>query len=251
MNTRFTSLFQAAALAVTVSVAIPAQADPVLFVLDPNQSTLTLSGAAFGLPVGAQSGHAGSLTAHWGGTISANLSGGVLTFTGGSAINALLNTAANPPFSTTPNPGTAGIDNYGVFGSGLVTGVGLVLGLNGAYRSLTLDITSGTITSGSSPAGLTLGFTSGYLDWGAIVSPNTPFGGTSTMVGVNATDTAAGLALFDGTTLTLPIQLHTLGSNRFEDWNGTLVAVIPEPSSVAFAVLGCGLLAASRRWRRQ
>ena len=106
--------------------------------------------------------------------------GGVLTFLGGGSLTASLNSPASPPFSTFPNPGSGGIDNYGVFGSGLVTGVGLVLQLNGAYRSLVFDITSGTAQNGAAlHPGSILQFTGGHLDWGAIISPSTPYGGTS------------------------------------------------------------------------
>jgi hypothetical protein len=125
-----------------------------------------------------------------------------------------------------------------------------VLQLNAAYRSLTFDITGGTATDGAAPAGMNLGFTAGHLDWGAVVSPNTPFGGTSSMVGVAGANTAATSVSFDGNTLRLPITLHTIGSNRFEDWTGTLVAVIPEPSSATLALVGFGLLLGRLRMRR-
>ncbi len=235
-----------AALTASVSLVIPAQAEQFLFVIKPNQSILTMSGAAFGLPVTAQSGNPNSLVDSWSGTILADLTAGVLTFSGGSTITASLNT---PAFSTFPNPGTGGVDNYGVFGSGLVSGVGLVLQLNGAYRSLTLDIPAGTAVNGAAASGMNLAFTAGHLDWGAVVAPSTPYGGSSSMVGVNGANTSAGLVSFDGTTLSLPIQLHTTGSNRFEDWAGTLVAVIPEPSSMALAMLGLGFVAVNRRAR--
>jgi hypothetical protein len=121
--------------------------------------------------------------------------------------------------------------------------------LNGAYRSLVLDL-SGTAANGSAPSGVNLTFTGGHLDWGAIISPSTPYGGTSSMIGVSGLDTSSSLVSFDGTTLSLPVQFHTLGSNRYEDWSGTLVAVIPEPSSIALALVGLGLFAARARGRR-
>lgn len=234
---------------VAALLALPAAvpASPVTFTVDSSQSSLTLSGAAFGLAVNPQAGHTGSLVDAWGGTITADLSGGVLTFSGGSAITALLNPSA--PFSTTPYPTVppGSVDNYGVFASGLVNGVGLVLGMNGAYRSMTLDLNGGTATDGLAPSTVNMVFTAGHLEWGAIVSPNTPFGGTSSLVNVGGLDTSAANVSFDGTTLILPVQLHTTGSNRYEDWSGVIVAVVPEPSSMALAVMGVGLLA----WRKR
>ncbi len=247
MKNPYPSLFGTAVLVAFVSMGVSSRATMYSFNVDPNLSSLTLSGAAFGLPVSAQSGHAGSLLDAWSGTIAVDYTGSTITFLGGGSLIAALNTPALPPFSTAPNPGTGGTDNYGVFGSGLVTGVGLVTGLNGAYRSLVLDLTSGTAVNGSAPSGVNLAFTAGHLDWGAIVSPNTPFGGTSSMVGVNGADTSGSLVSFDGTTLVLPVQLHTVGSNRFEDWTGQIVAVIPEPSFLSLALAGLGCFVARIR----
>ncbi|MCC6820682.1 MAG: PEP-CTERM sorting domain-containing protein [Verrucomicrobia subdivision 3 bacterium] len=227
----------ALALAAVVTLPTAARAAAVTLNVDSALSSLTMSGAAFGLNVSAQK--PGSLVDAWGGTITGDLSGGVFTFTGSSAITALLNPAN--PFSTAPYPNNGLVDNYGVHASGLVTGVGLVLSLDGAYRSLTLDITSGTAANGAAASGMNLAFTSGTLTFGAIVSPNIPYGGSSDLIGVNGANTSAGLVSWDGTTLTLPIQLHTIGSNRYEDWSGTIVAtVVPEPS--ALALLGVGLM---------
>jgi hypothetical protein len=245
MKTRLLALQGVGLTIALVFVTFSSRATPVAFYIDSSASSLTLSGEAFGLAVTEQS--VGSLADYWGGILAVDLTGGVLTFAGGSTITAALN--PSNPFSTFPNPGTGGVDNYGVFASGLVSGIGLVTQLNGAYRSLVFDITSGTAENGQAPSGMNFEFTGGHLDWGAIVSPSTPYGGTSSMVGVAALDTAVGLATFDGFTLTLPVQLHTLGSNRYEDWAGTIVAVIPEPSSVALSLVGLGLLAARARAR--
>jgi len=250
MKNPFTSLLGTAVLAALVSVGVSSRATVYSFNVNPSLSSLTLSGAAFGLSISGQSSHAGSLLDAWSGTIAVDYTGSTITFLGGGSLIASLNTPALPPFSTVPNPGTGGTDNYGVFGSGLVSGVGLVLGLNGAYRSLVLDITSGTAVNGSAPSGVNLAFTAGHLDWGAVISPSTPAGGTSSMVGVNGADTSGSLVSFDGTTLILPVQLHTIGSNRFEDWAGQIVAVIPEPSLLALALVGLGLFAARARARR-
>lgn len=250
MKNTFSSLLGTAVLGALVSVGVSSRAAVYSFNVNPSLSSLTLSGAAFGLPVSEPSGHAGSLLDAWSGTIAVDYTGGTLTFLGGGSLIASLNTPASPPFSTYPNPGTSGTDNYGVFGSGLVSGVGLVLQLNGAYRSLVLDITSGTAVNGSAPSGVNFAFTGGYLDWGAVISPSTPYGGNSSMIGVTGANTSSSLVSFDGTTLTLPVALHTLGSNRYEDWVGQIVAVIPEPSSVTLALVGLGLFVARARARR-
>ena len=225
-----------------LGLAISAQAATVTYNVIGGSSSLTMSGAAFGLPISGQAGNPSTLVDSWTGTITGNLSGGLLSLSGGSAITAVLNPLT--PFSTFPNPGTGGTDNYGGFGSGLVSGVGLVTQLNAAYRSLTLDL-NGALVNGSAPSAVNLTFTSGILDWGAIVSPSTPFGGSSSMIGVSGLNTASGLVSLStgtgyGSTLVLPVTFHTTGSNRYEDWTGTIVAVIPEPAS--WALLGAGLL---------
>lgn len=228
-----TSPLQIIALAVVAALPLVSEAAPVTYHVVSGSSTLTLSGAAFGLSVGGQGGNSATLVDSWTGTITGDLTGGLLVLTGGSAISAVLNPLA--PFSTFPNPGTSGaVDNYGVFSSGLVSGVGLVTQLNASYRSLTLDL-NGAVVNGAAPSAVSLTFTSGVLDWGAIVAPSTPFGGTSSMVGVNGLNTAAGLVTLDANTLVLPVTFHTTGSNRFEDWTGTIVAVVPEPSTLALA----------------
>ncbi len=253
-NPQFQLKLIPSALALVAVLALPTSstAVTVTYNIIGGSSSLTLSGAAFGLPISGQGGNSSALVTSWSGTITGDLTGGLLTLTGGSVITAVLNPLT--PFSTFPNPGTGGVDNYGGFSSGLVTGVGLVTQLNAAYRSLTLDI-NGAVVNGAAPSALNLAFTAGHLDWGAIVSPNTPFGGTSTMVGVGGLNTSSLLVSLSpgtgyGSTLTLPVTFHTVGANRFEDWTGTLVAVVPEPSSIALTGLALGAFAVWRRKRK-
>jgi len=173
----------------------------------------------------------------------------VLTFSGGSAITALLNPSA--PFSTSPYPivPAGSVDNYGVYASGLVSGYGSAV-VNGAYRSLTLDLTGGSAANNSAPNAVNMLFTSGHLEWGAVATIGST-GDSSSLVNVSGLDTSSALVSFDGTTLILPVTLHTTGANRVEDWTGTIVAtLVPEPSSMALTIAGLGLLAWRNRVRR-
>lgn len=235
------------AMAAIATFGTTARAVTVTFNIDPSLSSLVLSGNAFGLAYTPQT--AGSLVDRWGGTITADLTGGVLTFSGGSTITAFLN--PNSPFSTAPYAGS-GTDNYGVLAQGVVPGYGFAV-INGAYRDLTLDITAGTATDLVAPAGLTFTFTGGSkLEYGLTLngSPQLPLSGVSLLAGVNGLDTSASPVAFNGTTLLLPVQLHTTGSNRYEDYYGTIVAtLVPEPSSLA--LFGVGLLSLmGARFRR-
>ncbi len=245
-----TGIVIAAALLASV---LTSRGEQVIFHIDPDQSILTLSGTAFGLAFAAQPGHAGSLEDRWSGTITADLTSGVLTFAPGSSITALLNTPAAPPFSTFPHADVpaGSVDNYGVFAAGVINGLNVEL--NGAYRTLTLDITSGTASSGAAPSGMTLAFTAGHLEWGAVQTPSTPLqDGSSSLVGVTGANTASGLVTLtsDGV-LTLPVQFATTGANRTEQWTGVIVAAVPEPASGVLLLLAAGVFCFKRRKARQ
>jgi hypothetical protein len=225
--------------AALLCLSISSRAVPVTYYIDSGLSSLTLAGNAFGLTFTGQGGNANALKDFWSGTISGDLTGGVLTFTGGSVITANLNPLG--PFSTSPFPSVPGGDAYGPTATGLVSGYGLVT-VNAAYRNLVFDITAGSVTYAAPPTGVTFTFTGGQLDWGATTALG-PTGGTSSLVGVSGVDTSLSpVTLSPGTepgnVLILPVTVHTIGANRNEFWNGTLIAVIPEPSSLALVGLG-------------
>lgn len=215
-----------------------ANAALVSLTIDPTQSSLSLSGVAFGLPYGAQA--PGSLVTSLSGTISADLTAGVFTFSGGSAVTVDVNPLG--PFSHAPydpGTGTSSAGNYGVVGVGPVPGFGTVT-VNGVYRNLLSDIVGGTAQNGFSPAGVLMKFNAGQILFAAS-NPLPLAGGTSNVSTANSANTAAGLVTWNGTTLTLPVTFATTGSNRAEQWNGVIVANIPEPSSMALlSIVGLG-----------
>lgn len=231
MKTKVVSLLGIAA--VTLGLALPALAVPVTYYVDSSQSSLTLSGQAFGLPFAAQA--PGSLVDAFTGTITGDLNGGVLTFSGGSSIVALLNPAG--PFTTAPNV-LDGPGNYGVTANGFITGYGLAT-INGVYRNLVFDITAGTAQNGMAPSGQMLTLTSGDLDYGIFLN-NQPFqAASSSLIGKGGANTSADLVALTPTTLVLPVKISTgVYSNRQEDYLGVIVAVIPEPGVVSLGLLG-------------
>lgn len=231
------------------------------FTVDQGASYLNLSGLITyhypsatdqGLPANPQT--PGALSDQWGGAITADLTGGVLTFTGGSSIIAALNPSA--PFVGNPTH-TTGIDNYGELASGLIS-VG-TLSITGSYQGLVLDIPAGTVQNGATPVGMTLAFTGGALEYsGFAPALGGAFVGTSAMqsssgVGANTTSNLVSLTAVGSTELLImPVQFQTTGgSGRVENWSGQIVAVatVPEPSTIALALLGLGFFAAQIRCR--
>ena len=232
----------AAGIAVCAFLVLPmsSRAVNVTYYVNSSLSSLTLSGQAFGITYQPQV--SGAMVDSWSGTITGDLTGGVLTLTGGSAITAVLNPVG--PFSTAPAPYPTGGDDYGATGTGFVPGGYGVVTIMGVYRSLTFDITAGTATFGAPASGMTFSFTAGQLDWGATTALG-PTGGTSSLIGVSGANTSMTPVILSpgtspGDALMLPVKFHTTGSNRSEDWNGWIVAVIPEPS--ALTLIGFGLL---------
>ncbi|MEQ1826690.1 MAG: PEP-CTERM sorting domain-containing protein [Pirellula sp.] len=220
-----------------VIVSTKAQADIITLNVNSAQSSLSLAGNAFGLDYAQQ--NAGSLVTSLSGTMTANLTAGVLTFTGGSAISANLNPTG--PYTSAPNPIGVEAGNFGVTANGVVAGFGTVT-INGVYKNLVIDITSGTAQNGVALTGATMNFSAGALDFG-IANPAPLSVGTSNLQNVSGPNTSNSLVTFNGTTLTIPVAFRTTGSNRFEDWSGTIVATIvavPEPSSILLTFVGLG-----------
>ena len=217
-----------------------AQAVPVSFTIDPSQSFLAVGPGTSLLGVGVKAQVAGSDTDSYSGTIAADETGGVLTFSGGSAITAALNPAGPPPYMPNAHPGT---DNYGI-----VTVAATPLGvLSAALRNTALDITTGTVSDGTVPAGMNLEVLPGAF--GDI----TLFGAAGTDgAGANSTSLTASLTTAGGVeTLVLPITRITGTSAHFE-LIGMLVATraVPEPSTIVLVAVGVfGLLCAG--WRKR
>lgn len=228
-----------------------AQAELVILNVNSVASSLALSGEIGGAAPGGGIAYAeqspGSLLANWGGTIRADLTAGLFTFApGGSAITALIN--PNGPFTTAPNPIGIIPGNYGTTATGPVPAAGgATLTITGVYRDLVLDITSGTAQNGAALSGATMRFSAGALDFG--VSALAP-SGTSTLVGSNGLNTSTSLVAWDGTTLTIPVTFQTTGgTGRIENWTGTIVAAVPEPSSLVLLPL-LSLFGLRQRTRR-
>ena len=230
------------------------QAGTVILNVDATQSSLALTGGAFGLPFTQQ--NPGSLSANFGGTIQADLTGGVFTFSGSSTITGIVNPTG--PFTTFPNPIGSEPGNYGVVGTGAIPAFGIPSAtINGVYKNLVLDITAGTSQNGSASVGGMIKFTGGVLDFGAFNNTTNSAviggSGTSNLQSASTANTSASLVSWDGTTLRIPVAFQTTGGNgRVENWSGSIIAAVPEPSSIALiSLVGMvGLSYASIRSRR-
>lgn len=227
------------------------RADIVTLNVNSSLSSITLGGSAFTLNYVQQ--NAGSLSANYGGTIVADLTGGVFTFTGTSSISAIVN--PNGPYTTAPNIIGVESGNYGVTASGVVPGFGQQT-INGVYKGIVLNLgsnaLSGTAQNGSALAS-NLIFSAGTLDYG--IAPASVVG-SSDLTNDTGANTSTSVVTWNGTTLTIPVAFQTLGSNRIQNWSGTIVAnivAVPEPSSIALTTLvgAVGIGYASLRLRRK
>lgn len=248
------------AIIALVSLFVSAGAEAGIVILNVNTA---LSSMSLGGQVGGNNGvpptngiiytaqSPGSLVTSLAGTITADLTAGVFTFTPGSAIS--FNTTGT--YTSAPNPIGSELGNYGIVATGPTPAAGgAVLTINGVYKNLVLDIgivgTSGSTQNGSVLTG-PLNFTNGALDFG--ISPAAAPPGTSSLIGSNGVNTSASVVTWNGTTLTIPVAFQTTGgTGRVENWSGTIVAAVPEPSSIALmSLVGVvGLSYATVRGRR-
>lgn len=229
----------------------PAHAAVVTYTIDPNQSSLFVSGQLTGNMAGAQT--TGSLSTSYSGTIVADVGGGMIKFPGGSHIN-----AANQPDDQQPDSsdlqGSSAPANYGRIADGPfgtttfeairdlsfemsddTSGAGITLnGTNFDSGSLVLLVNSGT----SDAVYATIGVPTDLSGKG---TSNGTAGGFSTLVQNGTTET-----------LTLKIDSGAIGysieqtGDSSMSFTGTIVAtrtVVPEPASLALCGLtGIGLL---------
>jgi hypothetical protein len=192
-----------------------------VFVIDPTQSQVTLSGnlKAFGelsAPITAQD--PGSLTASYTGTINANVGSGTIQFTGSSLIEAQTNSVPQQP-AVGGAAGSAPAD-YG--GTAQQQFFGTTITVVMAVRNLTLDLTSPVVPlSSGSFAATSLEFTfstngDGSIDYD---SPALGEADTAGLTG-NSTDAASTQATL---TTTGTVQVLTIPINMtFTDGSGTL-----------------------------
>jgi hypothetical protein len=241
--------WHATALAAATILSVASSALAQTYYLNNSSSILTLSGAALGGTYSGQGANPLALVDNWGGTITltSTMTPGNYTFVG--SITGDLNPRSPflPAAGGTP-PVLGGTDNYGAYT--LAYGV---YPLYVAYRDMTVSITGGNaVQGGTAPAtGMTLGFTAAHLDFDATPAVAN-YRGTvplSSWTSPSGANTSSGNVVLspDGSTLTVPVIFTTTSYGAggvTETWTGQLVAVIPEPSSVALVGLGLGAFAA-------
>ncbi len=161
----------------TFSFSWTVSAAPVVFTIDPAQSTITIDANIAGSKVQKQAGGDDSLTTKFGGTIKAEVTSSSIQFTGGSTVDAEVNGTWQPGVGGAA--GSAPADFAGQAGSFIVA--------KGAFRNVVLDVTSPQIpiSNGAFDASsLIFGFpanSTAALDYDLVLSKGTvPLTGLST-----------------------------------------------------------------------
>jgi hypothetical protein len=197
----------------------PVAAD--VFTIDPNQSSLTITGSVSGTSFVQQG--PGSLTTKYGGTIQAAQTAGTIQFTGLSLITAQTNGSWKP----LPGGGAGNAPaNYGAT-------VGLLGGfvtVDAAFRSLLFDVTSPLITVGGgqfNPSSLTFLFPSNATSTLDYRESGFATGSGSKLLTGNATNNVATLATLTmvGTQQTLTLGVNTQFHFTLVSSNDTIVNV--------------------------
>jgi hypothetical protein len=244
------------AVGVVGMMATATQAEVVTYVIDVQQSSLSISGNLFGNAAGPQT--PGSLTTSYTGTIQADRTGGTIRFTGGSVVDAVAQSTAQQPRADA-TPGSATAD----YGRTAETGSPFFNTGREALRGLVLDVfddTEGagaTITNGQfSRSAYGLEIDAGSSD--AMIGDTQSFEKSLAGLGTaNGGVGAAELTLAGNVeTLRLPFStgpiaytLSQSGDTTLQ-FSGLLVAtrtVVPEPAMAGFLVLGSFGLLARRR----
>lgn len=245
-----------AALGISLLVAGPAQAGELVFNLDPQASSLSLSGVFGAFPILSQDAPSDtSLTTTYSGTVTVDvddlLSPSTIAFIGANAIAANSGDWVPEVGGGTEGvpPTTAAPANYGAY-----VDAGNLAQAWAAFRDVEFTITGGAeaLAGGSFASSQSYALTSGSFDFNVISPVLGNDADNDSVIGDSAANSAAnGSLLIEGdlATLTLPVMLEFPGDLTIQ-FAGTLVgtAVVPEPHSALLTV--CGLLAVVARTRR-
>jgi PEP-CTERM motif len=242
-TTRASVISLATAVAIAaLSSAAQAALVPVVYTLDPTQSTIKSDNVILGVPSTAQLPATMTLPASdidgVGGTITGDLDTitGALTITAGSLLDPVLHPQAaafQPPAGMVVNSGNGVEGNLAIFAA---THDAIGVDILASIRDLLLTIPQGTIQDGMAPMNMQLQITAGRLSSNVAASSGLAGDPSDNMTLLPASLTN------DGVTETLVIPYTSSGatSTGSTTVSGVLVATrpIPEPSTVVLASLG-------------